>query len=204
MSTPARWTTDDPPPFGTRMSDEEWEALGEDVEGELVDGVLVEEEMPSSVHEILVPVLSRLLLEWADAHGAVVGNSPKFLLRTGRGRIPDMFVFFSGRRPRARGAVRIPPDVMIEIVSAELRDVRRDRVEKMDDYAKFGVRFYWIVDPQLRSLEIFARNEQGKYVREIGATSGTIDRIAGCDGLTIDLDAIWAKLDELPEDDVEG
>ena len=186
------------------MSDEEWESLGEDVEGELVDGVLVEEEMPSSVHEILAPIVSRLLLTWTDVHGGIVGNSPKFLLRSGRGRIPDLFLFFAGRKPRARGAVRIPPDVMIEIVSTELRDVRRDRVEKMDDYARFGVRFYWIIDPQLRTLEIFARNDEGKYVREIGATSGTVDRVPGFDGLVIDLDAMWQKLDELPDSDMDG
>ena len=201
MPTAARWTADDPPPFGTRLSDEEWEALDEDVEGELVDGVLVEEEMPSSAHGLLVALLIRALVDWTDAHGGFVGATPKVLLRPGKGRIPDVCVFLGQRKPRRRGAIRIPPDLMIEVVSPELRDVRRDRVEKPDDYAQFGVRFYWIVDPQLRSFEIFARREDGKYARELAAVAGVVESVPGFDGLTIDLDAFWKKLDELPEDE---
>ena len=36
------------------MTLEEWAALDEEVEGELVDGILEEEEMPSFLHEIVV------------------------------------------------------------------------------------------------------------------------------------------------------
>ena len=38
---------------------------------------------------------------------------------------------------------------------------------------------------------------QGRYLHVLGASTGTLDRIPGCDGLTLDLDELWAAIDEL-------
>ena len=111
--------------------------------------------------------------------------------------MPDVNAYLAGRKPEARGAVRVPPDVAIEIVSPEPRDERRDRVEKPDDYAAFGVRWYWLVDPELRSFEIWELGADGRYVRACGAIGGKIDPVPGCDGLALDVDALWAEVDRL-------
>ena len=47
------------------MTLEEWAALDEDIEGELVDGVLEEEEMPNFLHELVVSWLIATLRTWA-------------------------------------------------------------------------------------------------------------------------------------------
>ena len=57
-----------------------------------------------------------------------------------------MFLTRALKLPR-RGATRHPPDIMIEVVSPDPRDRRRDRIEKLREYATFGVRGYWLVDP---------------------------------------------------------
>lgn len=70
----------------------------------------------------------------------------------------------------------------------------------MTEYAAFGVRHYWLLDPALGSFEIFERNAAGQYVKVVGATDGRVDPVPGCEGLVIDLDALWAELARLGED----
>ena len=90
--------------------------------------------------------------------------------------------------------------MMVEVVSASPVDERRDRVEKMDEYASFNVRFYWLVDPALGSVEIFELRE-GRFSRAVAATSGAMTDIPGCSGLVLDLDQLWAELSRLTPND---
>jgi Uma2 family endonuclease len=180
------------------MTVDEWAALDEDVPGELVDGVLVEEEMPSLVHDVSGAWLIGELTRWAKTSGAIVAMAGlKLAVRPRTGRIPDVAVFLPGRKVEPYGAVRTPPDVVIEIVSREPRDERRDRVEKPDDYTAFGVRWYWLVDPELRSFEIWELGADGRYARACAALAGKMEPVPGCEGLSLDLDALWAKVDSL-------
>jgi len=187
------------PPAAPELSLDEWFALPEDEPGELVDGRLVEEEVSDYLHELLVMLLGRLLGNWISPQGGLVaGSEAKFAVGSGRGRKPDLTVYLPGsRRPPARGLIRVPPDIAIEIVSPTPRDGRRDRVEKLADYAAFGVSWYWLLDPQLRSLEVLELDAQGRYLHVLGASTGTLTKIPGCEGLTLDLDALWAAIDEL-------
>ena len=103
------------------------------------------------------------------------------------------------RFPPRRGGVQVPPDIAVEVVSPQPRDGRRDRVEKVADYAAFGIRYYWLVDPELRSLEILELTAKGLYVHVLGATAGFLETIPGCEGLILDLDALWAEIGRLDE-----
>lgn len=181
------------------MTVDEWAELPEDEPGELVDGVLVEEEMPDLTHETAVSWLIGVLRAWAiPLGGYVFGSEVKYGLDFSRGRKPDVTVHLPrARRLPARGAVRVPPDVAVEVVSPTPRDARRDRIEKADDYARFGVRYYWLVDPAQRSIEILERVRGRRYARALAATEGRVRRVPGCAGLSLDLDALWAEIDRL-------
>ena len=184
--------------LGPRVTLEEWIALAEDVPGEFVDGRLVEEEVPDYLHEVLVAWLARELGNWAEHAGAIVGASDaKFTLSATRGRKADLTVYLAGRRPPARGVIAMPPDIAVEIVSPSPRDQRRDRFEKMEEYARFGIRFYWLIDPQQRTLEIYELAGDRGYARRVEASRGSLDGIPGCPDLTLDVDAMWRKIDAL-------
>ncbi|MEM1416779.1 MAG: Uma2 family endonuclease, partial [Myxococcota bacterium] len=188
-----------------RMTLDEWGALDEDVPGELVDGVLVEEEMPGFGHEACVSWLLRVLGAWLAGRGFVFGSEAKFGVGERRGRKPDVSVYLPGRPlPGVRdGVTRRPPSIAVEVLSPRPRDQRRDRVDKLAEYARFGVDGYWILDPELRTLEVLERNGEGRYVHVLGASAGAHE-VPGCAGLVLDLDALWAELDRLPASEDEG
>ena len=192
------------PPYGRPMSIEEWERLDEDEPGELVDDRLEEEETADNPHEVIVSLLLRILWAWAHARrGLVLSSDTKYAVSKRRGRKPDISVLFDGDRklPR-RGANRRPPDVMIEVVSPAPRHRRRDRIEKLRDYAAFGVRWYWLVDPEARTLEVLCLGDDGHYVHALDADDGAVE-VPGCEGLVLDLDALWRELNERLEDETE-
>lgn len=183
---------------GEAMTLEEWAALPEDEPGELVDGRLTE-EVPDSVHEITVAWLILVLGNWLGDDGFVAGSELRTFVGA-RGRKPDLSVFLPGTTPPPkRGPVRVPADILVEVVSPSPNDERRDRVEKMAEYAAFGVRWYWIVDPSLGSFEIFELDGERRYVKVVGVTSGKIQPVPGCPGLAIEVDRLWAKLARLAD-----
>ena len=51
-----------------------------------------------------------------------------------------------------RRAIFGTPDLLVELVSPS--SVRRDRYDKKELYARFGVKEYWIGDPANKALEI--------------------------------------------------
>ena len=186
-------------PGEQKLTLEEWADLPEDEPGEFVDGVLVEEEMADLVHEAVVAWLMRVLGPWLRARrGWVLGSEVKLGVAPRRGRKADLIAWLPGHPPLPpRGVVRIPPDVAIEVVSPRPADARRDRLDKAVAYAAFGVRWYCLVAPQVRSVEIFELGADGRYVRSLGVSSGTVTSVPGCEGLTLELDALWAEVDEI-------
>ena len=178
------------------MTLEEWAALEEDVEGELVDGLLEEEEMPSILHELVVAWMVSVLRAWVRRrHGLVVGSEAKLAVGPRRGRKPDLSVFLPPLLPAPSATlVRVPPHLVVEIASPRPRDVRRDRLDKLADYARVSVRYYCILDPQLRSLEVYELGPDGRYTVALSAAEGRV-RVPGCPGLVLDLGALWNEIE---------
>lgn len=179
-----------------RMSLEEWASLPEDEPGELVDGELVAEEVSDWDHEDVVGWLMRALWAWMGARGGrVYASDGKYAIRPGRGRKADVSVFLPGTPlPPRHGASTTPPDIIVEVISSDARDERRDRVEKAADYAALGAHFYWLVDPDERTFDI-RELDAGHYRSVVQASTGAID-VPGCDGLRLDLDALWAYVEQ--------
>jgi Uma2 family endonuclease len=181
------------------MTLEEWGALEEDALGELVDGVLEEEEISSIVHEAVVCWLLLLLTPYYRARGGLVfGSGVKLAVRPMSGRLADVVCFAPGSAPEKRGVVHVAPEIVVEVVSPSPADERRDRIQKPHDYAAFGVRYYWLVDPELRSFEIWELGADGRYARAMSGVSGRLESVPACEGLVVDLDALWAEIDRLP------
>ena len=130
----------------------------------------------------------------------MIGSELKIVMPGDRGRKADLVVILPGTKAPARsGPLREPPDILVEVITPTPRDERRDRVEKMAEYAQFGVPYYWLVDPAIGAFEIFGCTAAGNYEKLIGVTSGVVDDVPGCTGLRIDVDALWAELARLDQ-----
>ena len=117
-----------------------------------------------------------------------------------RGRLPDVTMFFApGFIPPRHGLISVPPDVAVEVISPSPQDHKRDRIDKLREYAAFGVRYYWLVDPEARLVEVFELNADGRYAIAASGADGSL-LVPGCEGLTLNLDELWAEADRLAPD----
>ena len=181
-----------------KMTVEEWEKLDDHDYRELVDGVLEEPEMPSGLHDLVMCWLAVVLYPYFRKHrGFAIGEGPKLVIRHNRGRVPDAICFAHGQRFELHGVIRTAPHIVIEIISPRPRDARRDRVDKVADYAEMGVKLYWLVDPKLRTFEVLQLGPKRKYTLFASRSSGKLRRIPTLPGLVIDLDDLWSEVDRL-------
>jgi len=184
-------------PQSREITLDEWGALDEDEPGELVDGRLVEEEVPTFLHEFAVSWLVTQLVAWGTRREIwILTADAKFGVAARRGRKPDVSVYFRGApRPKLRDSVaRVPPSIAIEVVSEPARDVRRDRIEKAAEYASFGVRFYWLLDPFRRTFEVLELGADARYTIALSVADGA-HAVPGCDDLVLDLSGLWQQID---------
>lgn len=89
------------------------------------------------------------------------------------------------------------PNMVVEVISKS--SVKKDLHEKYSIYEQAGVKEYWIVQPQDRSLIIFTLTEAG-YQPSKPLTKGDIATSQVLPGLEIDLDEIFIDVVEEPKE----
>src|SRR6185295_2149269 len=129
--------------------------LDEDDPRELLDGYLVEIEVPTWKHEAIVSTLIEIIGPWARARqaGRVIASGYKVRRSDKRGYMPDVQFYRAANLPtdQDKGLERGHPDLVIEVISPGSSS--KDRVQKRHDYAAIGVPEYWLIDPEARILE---------------------------------------------------
>jgi Uma2 family endonuclease len=85
--------------------------------------------------------------------GKVVISPLDMVLTPHRMVQPDVAFIATENLGILRDVIRGPADLVAEIVSPGSR--RRDRVDKKDLYEQHGVKEYWVVDPEARSVDVW-------------------------------------------------
>ncbi len=81
-----------------------------------------------------------------------------------------------------------PPTLVVEVLSPSTAHLDRDR--KMNLYAEHGVLYYWIVDPESRSVEAYTLT--GAAYALAGCVIGEPGALPPFSDLPIDPGSIWA------------
>lgn len=81
------------------------------------------------------------------------------------------------------------PDLVVEILSPAT--ARTDKITKAQVYARYGVAYYWLVDPEENRIEEY-RLEQDGFAPVSRAEGGILFRPEVFPGLTVDLGQVWA------------
>lgn len=141
-----------------KLTIDQLEALPDDNNRyELIDGELLVSKAPGIPHQRPLGRLFYWLTEYLvhNPIGEVIFG-PGIVFDDYNGVIPDM-VFVSAERQHIvteRGLIDAP-DLIIEVVSPGEKNSERDRQLKRQLYSRRGVREYWVVDPQLMTIEVY-------------------------------------------------
>ena len=123
---------------------------------EIIEGELFVSTSPGLTHQIVVTNLILLIGRFLETKPmGVVVTTPGLVLSKYSGVIPDIVFFLHEQRETIVTGDRLtaPPALVIEIVSPGSANIRRDRVVKLQLYAKHRVPEYWIVDPKNLTVE---------------------------------------------------
>ncbi len=154
-------------------------------------GRLVVSPAPSLLHQTISALLTELLLGVARIDGGRMFAAPTDLVLTDHSIVqPDLLYVSKARRSIIQQNIKGPPDLVIEILSE--RNVRRDRVDKLNLYAEYDVPEYWICDPNERQFD-FLINRAGKF--EIQPQQNDRYSSPRLPNLAIELDRFWTEVD---------
>lgn len=131
---------------------------------EIYDGELCEVPAPIPRHQRVAYKIANVLDEYERAAGGVMLISPVDIVLDEHNVVQPDVVFFAAERAHLvdmRKATRYPPDLAVEVLSPST--VQTDRGKKLRLLARYGVREYWLIDPNENTIERLALTD-GAYV----------------------------------------
>lgn len=177
---------------------ENYYALPPDQRVELIDGYFFKMEAPSVVHQIVVFALGNFLRNFISEKGGscIPFVAPTDVQLDGDEYTmiePDVFVVCD-RNKLTKKCIVGAPDLMIEVLSPSTRN--KDLRTKLMKYMVAGVREYWLVDADRRSILVYRLEDLGAFPTIYGFCDKVPVGIFG-DELTIDFLEIEKQLEGL-------
>jgi Uma2 family endonuclease len=129
---------------------------------ELARGVLEVSDVPNDPHGVIVWAILQFVAAYNLKHPSVIhraGGANEFrfwLPGMISGRNPDVGVALRGTPKDWRGCR--PASLAFEVVSDGPEAHERDYVTKRAEYLAYGLREYWIIDPQTKTVTVLIRD----------------------------------------------
>ncbi|MBI1982887.1 MAG: Uma2 family endonuclease [Acidobacteria bacterium] len=128
---------------------------------EIIDGDLFVTPTPRIRHQRIVQKLARAFERYLEQNplGELFYTPVDIIFSDLDVLEPDLFFVSNEKRDILQDWVRGVPDLVVEILSPTT--AARDRGIKLKAYARFGVREYWIVDPEAQAIELYRLAPEG-------------------------------------------
>ncbi len=143
---------------------------------EIIEGEIFLSRAPSLIHQAVVANLIFIFRTYLSKNpiGKVLPG-PGVIFSDFSGVIPDVVYMSHDRRKKIATGDRISgaPELIVEILSPGTENKRRDRRSKRQLYKKYGVKEYWLIDPEELSIDVY----RGAEFR-LAATLGIQDEIS--------------------------
>lgn len=171
---------------------------------ELARGVLEVTHVPNDPHGSIVWIILRFIAAYDLSHPRVIdraggGNEFRFWLRGMiSGRNPDVAVSLRGNPKDWRG--HRPALLAFEVVSEGSEAHNRDYVTKRAEYLAYGLREYWIVDPQAKTVTVLIRDGDSWVEQVYRDDQQALSLVLP--GLAIPLPDLWPEVED-DESDAE-
>ncbi len=130
---------------------------------EIVDGELFVTRAPHIRHQSAAGKLHVRLEIWSELTG--LGNAfqtPGVIFSPNDAVIPDVVWISKSRLATGvdeAGHFTVAPELVVEVLSPGELNEQRDKEVKLKLYSLYGVQEYWIVNWQLKTLEIYRRTD---------------------------------------------
>jgi Uma2 family endonuclease len=149
-------------PSALKFTYEDYALLPEDRRYEVVDGELFVTPAATTMHQVVKKRFVRLLDDHVESGqlGIVLDAPYDVVLSEYDVLQPDILFVSAARRPIVGPKYAGPaPDLVVEVLSPSTE--ARDRVAKAKRYAKFSVREMWLVDPEVKTIEVLVNSGAG-------------------------------------------
>jgi Uma2 family endonuclease len=156
---------------------------------ELIDGILVEKAVGNR-EALFAATLMMFLMNFIRPRRLGVVGAPDAILRmsNGRNRLPDVYFTPWDRLPsdtaHLRSVAHYPPDLAVEILSEG--NTRQEIDQKRREYFATGARLVWVINPDARTVEVYADPRQPDLVTLLRDTD-TLDGGAVLPGFALPL-----------------
>lgn len=154
---------------------EEYRKLDDEKRYEVLEGELRMAPTPDPYHQDVSRELELLLVQFVGKNklGKVYYAPIDVVFDQQTVLQPDIiFISNDSLSKVKKNAVFGAPDLVVEIISPS--SVAADRYTKRRIYERFGVREYWIVDPENRTIEVLLNNDQGFQLFSFAAQQGKV------------------------------
>ena len=172
---------------------------GEDERIEIINGEAVMMAPPSRIHQKISVELSRQLANYLEGKKCEVYHAP-FAVRLFEqdGDTPDEvdtmvepdIAVVCDKNKLDKHGCKGAPDMVVEILSPSTR--RHDRLVKLNLYQRAGVREYWIVNPEDKTVQVLLL-EDGKLLPHEDYGRDDVAKVNALDDCFIELGKVFTE-----------